>query len=52
MIEYTKELQLNPNSLHTHLNLAKTYEMAGFREKSIEQYRILQRADPNNRGGP
>jgi len=49
MIEYTRELQLNPNSLHTHLNLAKTCEMAGFREKSIEQYRILQRADPNNR---
>ena len=35
--------------VNTHLNLAKTYEKAGFREKSIEQYRILQRADPNNR---
>ena len=49
MIEYTRELQLNPNSLPTHLNLAKTYDMAGFREKSIEHYHILLRADPNNR---
>jgi protein O-mannosyl-transferase len=46
--EYVAELQLNPNSMTTHLNLAKTYEMAKLPEKSIEHYRIVQRTDPAN----
>ena len=48
IMEYVAELQSNPNSLPTHLNLAKTYEMAGLRDKSIEHYRIIQLADPGN----
>jgi len=46
--EYLTELSLNPDSIITHLHLAKAYEAAGQGDKAIEEYRIVTRLDPAN----
>src|SRR5206468_4101433 len=46
--EYQTELQMNPNSTITHLNLAKAYEATGLRKQSLEQYLIVRSVSPDN----
>jgi Tfp pilus assembly protein PilF len=46
--QYLKELQINPDSVITHLHLANAYEVLGVRDRSLEQYRIVATVDPYN----
>ena len=46
--QFLAELELNPDFVLARIHLAKTYEVLGMLDKSIEQYRAAARLDPFN----